>query len=585
MKLHSLELQNFRQHRTSSFEFPEGLLAIVGANGAGKTTVVEAIAFALYGARAIRGRVDQVRTRGAKRGEATRVVLCVELAATIYRIERDLNNASLQQGGVQEPLATGTTEVSERVADLIGMSLEEFRATYFTEQKSLEFLSGSKGAAERERFITRLVGLERIERMQGLLRVDRNELKREIAAWQTASGGRTELEQRIAADKVACEQAEVDYKSKCAGYESAEKKLREVEEQNVRDKGRRERYRELRGELEHLERKRIELQSRAEPLDRLREERLQLLAKLVDESMCPTCGQSISEEQERTALERRERVESERLECDLAQIRDEEREVLAEIERLTDKLAQPSINESEVQVQEQVYQSARRLYEVARLARVKSEGELTTRRELYKRSQEELATFDARAGRDRDNRRRLGYLEESDSTLTRFRTHLNESIRPRLAELASEFLVDLTDGRYATVVLGADYVPTVLEDGSEKQILSGGEQDVLNLCVRLALSHLLAERAGSALSFIVLDEVFGALDQVRRNNVLQLLDKLRMRFDQILIITHLDDVKDAVEHIISIEYDDARQELQVGGVLSGMIYGVKGQHNSIGWNF
>ena len=111
------------------------------------------------------------------------------------------------------------------------------------------------------------------------------------------------------------------------------------------------------------------------------------------------------------------------------------------------------------------------------------------------------------------------------------------------------------------------------------------KRQVLNLCVRLALSHLLAERAGSALSFIVLDEVFGALDQVRRNNVLQLLDKLRMRFDQILIITHLDDVKDAVEHIISIEYDDARQELQVGGVLSGMIYGVKGQHNSIGWNF
>jgi exonuclease SbcC len=54
----------------------------------------------------------------------------------------------------------------------------------------------------------------------------------------------------------------------------------------------------------------------------------------------------------------------------------------------------------------------------------------------------------------------------------------------------------------------------------------------------------------------MLDEVFGSLDEGRRGNVLSLLEKLRNRFEQILIITHLDDVKDGVQHLIQVDYDE-----------------------------
>jgi exonuclease SbcC len=125
-----------------------------------------------------------------------------------------------------------------------------------------------------------------------------------------------------------------------------------------------------------------------------------------------------------------------------------------------------------------------------------------------------------------------------------------------MAELASEYLTDLTDGRYSAVELAEDFTPTVVEDGEAKRVISGGEEDILNLCMRIALSHMLAERAGQHFSLLLLDEVFGSLDEGRRGNVLALLEKLRRRFEQIIIITHLDDIKDGVQHLIQVEYDE-----------------------------
>ena len=94
-------------------------------------------------------------------------------------------------------------------------------------------------------------------------------------------------------------------------------------------------------------------------------------------------------------------------------------------------------------------------------------------------------------------------------------------------------------------------------------MLSGGEEDLLDLCLRLALSSLITERAGHHLSFLILDEVFGSLDEGRRFNVLTLLEKLQNRFDQILLITHLEDIKDGVNNLLQINYDETTGEVQV----------------------
>ena len=50
-------------------------------------------------------------------------------------------------------------------------------------------------------------------------------------------------------------------------------------------------------------------------------------------------------------------------------------------------------------------------------------------------------------------------------------------------------------------------------------MISGGEEDIANLALRLAISQMIAERAGQPLSLLVLDEIFGSLDEDRRHAV------------------------------------------------------------------
>jgi exonuclease SbcC len=125
-----------------------------------------------------------------------------------------------------------------------------------------------------------------------------------------------------------------------------------------------------------------------------------------------------------------------------------------------------------------------------------------------------------------------------------------------MSELASAFLTELTDARYDELELDDSYNLTVLEDGIPKPVISGGEQDVANLCLRLAISQMIAERAGQSFSLLILDEVFGSLDESRRQNVVELLRGLQDRFEQVILITHIEQVREGLDRVISVRFDE-----------------------------
>jgi exonuclease SbcC len=163
----------------------------------------------------------------------------------------------------------------------------------------------------------------------------------------------------------------------------------------------------------------------------------------------------------------------------------------------------------------------------------------------------------------RERQQRLGTFEfelrhhsEMDTAVAQLRTELNARVRPELSELASAHLSDITDGRYNAIEIDDSYNVLVLEDGEEKPVISGGEEDVANLVLRIAISQMIAERAGQTLSTLFLDEVFGSLDLDRRDNVIQLLQKLQDRFEQVILITHVETVREGLDHVIRLEYDE-----------------------------
>jgi exonuclease SbcC len=153
--------------------------------------------------------------------------------------------------------------------------------------------------------------------------------------------------------------------------------------------------------------------------------------------------------------------------------------------------------------------------------------------------------------------------DELDKGLHDLRTELNLRMRPELSEVASVLLADLTDGRYAELDLDEDYRILVVEDGRAKPVISGGEEDIANLVLRLAISQLVADRAGQPLSLLVLDEVFGSLDDSRRDQVLDLLRRLADRFPQVVLITHIESIREGVDRVLRVTFDPSRGYAEV----------------------
>ncbi|MGH7688878.1 MAG: SbcC/MukB-like Walker B domain-containing protein, partial [Gemmatimonadaceae bacterium] len=153
--------------------------------------------------------------------------------------------------------------------------------------------------------------------------------------------------------------------------------------------------------------------------------------------------------------------------------------------------------------------------------------------------------------------------DELDDAFEDLRFRLNEQLRPEISGLASALIAELTDGRYTELELDDDYAICVLEDGLRKPAISGGEEDIANLVLRLAVSQMIADRAGQPFSLLVLDEVFGSLDEVHRQNVVELLRRLHDRFEQVIVITHIESVRDGLDRVLAVRYDDEAGQSRV----------------------
>ncbi len=194
----------------------------------------------------------------------------------------------------------------------------------------------------------------------------------------------------------------------------------------------------------------------------------------------------------------------------------------------------------------------------AELSVAETRGELTAAEQAGREAERRERERAAREGQIGALKTELRLHGELDRAFSDLRTELNTAMRPEIADLASSFLADLTDGRYGALDLDEGYQLQVMEDGVPKPVLSGGEEDVANLVLRLAISQLIAERAGQPLSLLVLDEVFGSLDESRRHHVLALLRRLGDRFPQVVLITHIEQVRDGLDRVIRVDYDAGR---------------------------
>jgi DNA repair protein SbcC/Rad50 len=184
VRINSLRLLNFRQHADTSISFESGLTGIIGANGTGKSTILEAIAWALYGMPAARGNRDTIKFMRAPQRSPVRVELEFELGAHQYRVVRSLTNAELYLDRAAAPIANSTTGVTEVIRRRLGMTRDEFFNTYFTGQKELSVMAAMR-PTEREEFLSQLLGYGRLDVAKEIARDRRKAVVSESAGVKT----------------------------------------------------------------------------------------------------------------------------------------------------------------------------------------------------------------------------------------------------------------------------------------------------------------------------------------------------------------------------------------------------------------
>ncbi len=141
-----------------------------------------------------------------------------------------------------------------------------------------------------------------------------------------------------------------------------------------------------------------------------------------------------------------------------------------------------------------------------------------------------------------------------------------EQTLPDIEDRANDLLAKLSDGAMSVRLETlrdkqgggtAETLDITISDSTGAmrpyETFSGGEAFRVNFALRIALSQLLAERAGVQIRTLVIDEGFGTQDAQGIERLIQAINTVQDDFDKILVVTHLEEMKDAFPVRIQVQ--------------------------------
>lgn len=149
-------------------------------------------------------------------------------------------------------------------------------------------------------------------------------------------------------------------------------------------------------------------------------------------------------------------------------------------------------------------------------------------------------------------------LNGAKDVIELMRATLPSKITPRLSEEASRLLEIASGGSYTMLEINDEYDVSVYADTDIRPMsqMSGGEQDMISLCIRIAIAEMTLETTSSQSQTMVLDEIFGALDDARKQEACDALRNLSKTLPRIVCITHVDEIKDMADWTFVVEKDE-----------------------------
>jgi len=340
-----VEIKNWRSHAHTRLKFPEGTNVLVGPNGSGKTSVLSAIEFALFGTTSDiasrRLKLDDVIRRGQERGEVE--VRFVAPDGAEYIVKRVLVRgkgttwAELRKADGGTVISGSAESVTEKVSRILKISRDVYERAIYSEQNRLDYLL-ELSASDRKNKIDELLGISKFENVRKSfgslareLEGSAEDLKRKIKDLK-----KEELLQRLESLEKKAEEMRALLREKKLELEGLSQKLNLVQAERSKLEKLREEISSVQGELGQL-RGRIE-QGQSQ-LKKMKEE----LGKLAD---VPPESLRAAEEKKRGELQeikaRVEELEEKREELlgKRSELQASEKSLSANVNRLEKELAE-----------------------------------------------------------------------------------------------------------------------------------------------------------------------------------------------------------------------------------------------------
>ena len=163
--LKNLSVRNFRKHETLDTPLGQGLSVLRGENETGKSSIAEAISYALFGVKALRSSLEEAVTWGFPVA-SLKVTLDVCVDGVDYKLSRSKAGAECVYGG--DGMVTGQNEVSAFMGRLLKVDASSAAKLMFSRQKDIASAleSGVKATTE---LIDKVSGFDQIDKLVDLM--------------------------------------------------------------------------------------------------------------------------------------------------------------------------------------------------------------------------------------------------------------------------------------------------------------------------------------------------------------------------------------------------------------------------------
>ena len=174
--IESVELSNFLSHKYNIIKFDEGITALIGHNGAGKSSIMDAVMFSLFGDTGRDATIDQLQRTGENQ---TYTKTTFKIKGTKYHALRTIANGTSKRIELQdesgELIAKGDGAVKEKIKELIGLDHSALKIASIVPANELQSIV-EKGDVFRD-LVDKVLGAEKFKKLDKLMTKGKKEFE------------------------------------------------------------------------------------------------------------------------------------------------------------------------------------------------------------------------------------------------------------------------------------------------------------------------------------------------------------------------------------------------------------------------